>query len=83
MTFIQVIFAYSAKAEVPDIDVNKLISPRDLRMKQEVEKQNLFSSYVSFFCYTVLQYNVLPDLLTCRYRFLQLLYFGFLLDSAH
>ncbi len=56
MNFIQVIFAYSAKAEVPDIDVNKLISPRDLRMKQEVGKQNLFSPFVSFFCYTV-RYN--------------------------
>ncbi len=48
MIFIQVIFACSAKAEVPDIDVNKLISPRDLRMKQEVGKQNLFSPFVSF-----------------------------------
>jgi hypothetical protein len=49
MIFIQVIFAYSAKVEVPDIDVNKLISPRDLRMKQEVGKQKFFSPHVSFF----------------------------------
>jgi hypothetical protein len=48
MICINVIFAYSAKAEVPDIDVNKLISPRDLRMKQEVGKQ-IFSVLKSGF----------------------------------
>jgi hypothetical protein len=59
MIFIQVIFAYSAKAEVPDIDVNKLISPRDLRMKQEVGRQNLVSPFVSFillYCTSIIQY---------------------------
>ncbi len=67
MIWIQLIFAYSAKAEVPDIDVNKLISPRDLRMKQEVRKQNFLKVLLClFFCYTVLLDKIMPDLLACR-----------------
>jgi hypothetical protein len=83
MICIQLIFACSAKAEVPDIDVNKLISPRDLRMKQEVGKQKNVSPFVSYFCYTVLQYYVLPDLLHVGTDFCSSYILGFFWISAH